>query len=260
MKVIVVANQKGGCGKTTTAINTAAALAMQGQRVLLVDLDSQGHSTLGLGFEPNSFERTVYHCLSDPHITFNDIAVETGVPDCCWLPPISCWGGRAGFTESAPGRELILGEKLRMVGVGYDYCVIDCAPPLTLLMVNALVAGDYVIVTVQAHFFALDGLKRLLETIKITCRRFHPCGVRTLGLVLTFVEDRTKLSRQVQKQMRDYFGALVMRSVIHRSVRLAEAPSAGQSILTYAPESKGAQEYEALAREIVERIEILERR
>ena len=184
MKVIVVANQKGGCGKTTTAINTAAALAMQGQRVLLVDLDSQGHSTLGLGFEPNSFERTVYHCLSDPHITFNDIAVETGVPGLLLAPSNIMLGAAERDLQNQTGRELILGEKLRMVGVGYDYCVIDCAPPLTLLMVNALVAGDYVIVTVQAHFFALDGLKRLLETIKITCRRFHPLWGADLGFGL----------------------------------------------------------------------------
>lgn len=258
MKVIVVANQKGGCGKTTTAINTAAALAMQGQRVLLVDLDSQGHSTLGLGFDPNRFQKTVYHCMAEPHTSINDVSVETHVTGLFLAPSNIMLGATELDLQGQTGRELILGEKLRMVGRDYDYCVIDCAPPLTLLMVNALVAGDYVIVTVQAHFFALDGLKRLLETIQITHKRFHPCAVKTLGLVLTFVEDRTKLSRQVQMQLREYFGPLVMKTVIHRSVRLAEAPSAGQSILSYAPESKGALEYEALAQEIVARIEALE--
>ena len=258
MKVIVVANQKGGCGKTTTAVNTAAALAMQGMRVLLVDLDSQGHSTLGLGYEPNRMEKTVYHCLTEPHTTFHEVAIETDIRGLLLAPSNIMLGTAEIDLQSQVGRELILGEKLRMVGDDYDFCVIDCAPPMTLLMINALVAGDYVIVTVQTHYYALDGLKRLMETIQITRKRFHPCAVKTLGLVLTFVEDRTRLSRQVQKQMRAYFGALVMRSVIHRSIRLAEAPSAGQSILTYAPESKGALEYEALAREIMERIERIE--
>jgi chromosome partitioning protein len=148
------------------------------------------------------------------------------------------------------GKELILSEQLRMVADQYDTCIIDCAPPLSLLMVNALVASDDVIVPVQAHYYALEGLKQLLETVHVIRNRFHPCRVTTLGLLLTFFESRTALSREIQKQLRDYFGKLVFDIVIHRTVRLAEAPSAGECIFTYAPTCKAAGEYEALAQEV----------
>jgi chromosome partitioning protein len=152
------------------------------------------------------------------------------------------------------GKELVLGEKLRMVSSQYDYCVIDCAPPLSLLMLNALVASSSVLITVQTHYYAIEGLKRLLETIHIVRRRFHPCDVKALGLLLTFVEDRTLLCRQVQKQLREFFGNLVFDTVIHRNVRLAEAPSAGESIFTYAPANHAAEEYMACSQEVIKRL------
>jgi chromosome partitioning protein len=153
------------------------------------------------------------------------------------------------------GREFVLSEQFRLVNDQYDVCVMDCPPSLGLLTLNALVASTDVIVPVQVNYFAMEGLRQLLETADIIKMNFQPCYVKILGLLLTFVEDRTLLSRQIQQQMREYFGDLVFDTVIHRTVRLAEAPSAGESILTFAPNSKGAAEYMALVEEIITREE-----
>ena len=254
MQIITVANQKGGCGKTTTAINLAAALAIMGQRVLLVDLDPQGHATLGLGYKPNELKRTVYHAMTDSSAMLSSIILGTNVNRLHLLPSNVMLASIDLELKGVSGKELILGEQLRTVSQHYDMCVIDCAPAVGVLMLNALVAGTSVLVPVQAHFYALDGLKRLIETIRLIRTRFHPCMVRPLGLLLTFVERRTSLSRRVEKGMRNLFGSLVFDTVIHKTITLAEAPSAGQSILTYAPESRGAAEYKALASEAIGRL------
>ncbi|MHC4365156.1 MAG: ParA family protein, partial [Planctomycetota bacterium] len=149
-------------------------------------------------------------------------------------------------------REFVLSEQLRMVKDRYDMCVIDCPPSLGLLTLNALIASTDVIVPVQVHYYAMEGLRQLLETANIIRVNFHPCNVKILGLLLTFVEDRTLFCKQIQQQMREFFGELVFDTVIHRTVRLAEAPSAGESILTYAPGSRGATEYTALAEEVID--------
>jgi chromosome partitioning protein len=154
---------------------------------------------------------------------------------------------------------LILGELLHAVSDRYDICLVDCAPSVGLLMVNALVASTAVIVPVQAHFYALDGLKRLLETIRIVRKRFSPCKVRALGLLLTFLESRTSLSRRVERGLRELFGPLVFQTVIHKTVSLAEAPSVGQPIISYAPSSRGSREYQALAAEALARLDRPER-
>ncbi len=253
MQIIAVANQKGGCGKTTTAINLAAALAKHGHRVLLVDFDPQGHATLGLGYDPNSFEKSAYHVMAD-YLRISAVAVGTRVSRLHLLPSNILLAAAELTLRDVPGKELILGEQLRGVARDYDLCVIDCSPSLGLLMLNALVASTGVIVPVQAHFYALDGLKRLLDTMRHIRARFYPCLVSPLGVVLTFVEDRTALSKRIETGLRGLFGALVFNTVIHKSVALAEAPSQGQSILTFAPDNKGAQEYEALAKEMVARL------
>jgi chromosome partitioning protein len=258
MQIIAVANQKGGCGKTTTAINLAAALAALGQRVLLVDFDPQGHATLGLGYDPNSFEKTVYHVMTGDFLPVSRLAVTTRVPRLHLLPSNILLAGAELSLRDVPGKELILGEQLRAAGRRYDLCVIDCSPSLGILMLNALVAGTEVIVPVQAHFYALDGLKRLLDTMRVLRTRFHPCLVRPLGLLVTFMENRTALSRRVEEGMRKLFGPLVFDTVIHKTVALAEAPSEGQCILTYAPDSRGAKEYTALAQEILSRLPVTE--
>jgi chromosome partitioning protein len=258
MQIIAVANQKGGCGKTTTAINLAAAFAQRGHRVLLVDFDPQGHATLGLGYDPNSFARTAYHVMVDSYVPVSAVAVETRIGRLHLLPSNVLLGGAEFGLRDATGKELVLGEQLRAAARRYDLCVIDCGPSLGLLMLNALVASTSVVIPVQAHFYALDGLRRLLDTIRVIRSRFYPCSVRPLGLLLTFVEDRTTLSKRIALGLRELFGPLVFETVIHKTIALAEAPSAGQCILTYAPDSRGAREYEALAAEAAARLQMPE--
>jgi chromosome partitioning protein len=255
MQIIAVANQKGGCGKTTTAVNLAAALARLGQRVLLVDFDPQGHATLGLGYDPNSFAKTAYHTMVDGYLPIATVAIATRVDRLHLVPSNIMLAAAELGLRDVQGKELVLGEQLRAVSRDYDLCVIDCAPSLGLLMVNVLVASTHVLMPVQAHFYALDGLKRLIDTVRVIRTRFHPCLVRPLGVLLTFVEDRTTLSKRIEHGMRELFGPLVFETVIHKTVALAEAPSQGQCILTYAPDSRGAREYEALAREAVARLQ-----
>ncbi len=255
MQIIAVANQKGGCGKTTTAINLAAALAAKGCKVLLVDLDPQGHAGLGLGYNPNDFDKTVYHALVGDFMPVSSIAVGTNTNRLHLLPSNVLLGGAELELRGVPGKEFILSEQLRAVSRQYDICLIDCAPSLGLLMLKALIASTHVIVPVQAHFYSLDGLKRLLETIRVVRTRFYPCTVQPLGLLLTFMEDRTLLCKRIETGLRKLFGPLVFDTMIHKNVALAEAPSAGQSVLDFAPESKGAEEHLALAKEIMTRLQ-----
>lgn len=250
MRIFTIANQKGGCGKTTTSVNLAAAFATKGKRTLVVDLDPQAHSTLGLGHNPDKQTVTIYDVLTNVQTSLANIIKRTGLEQLSVAPGNILLAGAELELTLVFGREFVLSEKLSAVKDQFDVCVIDCPPSLGMLTLNALVASTDVIVPVQAHYYAMEGLKQLLETVSIIRERFYPCYVKILGLLLTFVEERTTLSRQVQQQMREFFGELVFNTVIHRNVRLAEAPSAGQSVLTYAPDSKGAEEYRALADEI----------
>ncbi|MBP8304137.1 MAG: ParA family protein [Phycisphaerae bacterium] len=256
MRTIAVANQKGGCGKTTTAVNLAAAFATRGYRVLLVDLDPQGNATLGLGYKPTHLHSTLYHAMTQDHVRLSDVVLPTKVSRLDVAPSNVLLAGAELDLRGAPGKELVLGELLRQVAHAYDFCVIDCSPSLGLLSLNALVASTDVVAPVQVHYYALEGLQRLLDMIRVLRERFRPCAVQPLGLLLTFVDDRTLLSRRLQKGMRRHFGPLVFDTVVHAAVGLAESPSVGQTILTYAPETRAAREYLALADEALGRIGI----
>lgn len=252
MRTIAMVNQKGGCGKTTTAINTAAAFAAQGQRVLLADLDPQAHATIGLGYDPDAFDRTVYDLLSGAENNLHAVVTHTQTEGLDLLPCNVLLASAELELGAVPGKELLLGRGLADARQDYDFCVIDCPPSLGILTLNALVASTDIIVPVQVHYYALEGLKRLLETIRVIRDRFHPYSMENISLLLTFVEERRTFSRQIQQQMREIFGDLVFDTVIHRDVRLPESPSAGESILTYAPRSRAAADYRALAREITD--------
>jgi cellulose biosynthesis protein BcsQ len=252
MRAIVITNQKGGCGKTTTAVNLAAALAQKGQRVLLVDLDPQAHATLGLGYEPDSLDRTIYHSLANKQLPISKIIISTKIEGLDLVPSNVLLAKAEQELINIARKEFILADQLRTVNSKYDTCIIDCPPSLGLLTFNALVASTDVIVPVQVHYYALEGLKQLLETVKMARKRFYPCSVKILGILLTFVESKASLSQQVEQQMRQFFGNLVFDTVIHNTITLAEAPSAGESISTYAPESRGAADYMTMAEEVTD--------
>jgi chromosome partitioning protein len=251
MRVIVIANQKGGCGKTTTTVNLAAALGRKGKKVLVVDLDPQGHTTLGVGCDPESFTKTIYNAIVDLKVPISSVIAPSKTENVDVAPSNVLLSGAELDLAAVEGREFMLTEQFKTIDDLYDFCVIDCPPSLGILTLNALIASSDVIVPVQVHYYAMEGLKQLFETCEIIQEHFQPCKVKISGLLLTFVEDRLIFTRQIQQQMREFFGDLVFDTVIHRNIRLAEAPSAGQSVITYAPDSKGAQEYLALVDEIL---------
>ena len=253
MKTIAIANQKGGCGKTTTAVNLSAALAERGKRTLLVDFDPQGHSTIGLCCRSDQAGLTVYEALLNDHVAIGSVATATKVPLLDLAPSNVLLSGAELELAGVAGREFVLSEKLSSVLDRYDCCIIDCAPSLGLLTLNALLASTGVIVPVQAHYYAAEGLRQFFETANIIEERFSPHCLSILGVLLTLVEKNTLLSRNIRDQMRELFGYLVFDTVIHKSVRLAEAPSASESILTYAPDSRAADEYRSLADELMNR-------
>ena len=249
MRTIAVANQKGGCGKTTTSVNLSAALAQSGKCVLLIDLDPQGHATLGVGLEPEGFKKTIYDAIVDPYMPLESVVVDTQFDGLYLAPSNVLLSGAEPEITPRYARERLLRQEIEKLNGRYDFCIIDCSPSLSLLTLNALVASSDVIIPVQTHYYALEGLRQLLETISVVRERFNS-SLRILGVLLTFFESRTLLSRQVRRETEEYFGKLVLNTVIHKCVRLAEAPSAGEPVLTYDSQCKGAQEYMALAEEI----------
>jgi chromosome partitioning protein len=232
-------------------VTLAAALAEQQKNVLLLDLDPQAHATLGFGLDPDDLEKTVYEAATCPGVRLADVLVPTAMPRLTLAPSSVMLAGADVELARTAGRELILGGLLKPVRDKYDVCVMDCAPSFGVLTIGALVAASDVIVPVQAHYYSLEGLRRVLETIRLIRDRFHPCSAENLRILLTLVEGRTTLSKQIQLQMREIFGTLIFQTVIHNDVRLCEAPSAGESVLQYAPRSRGAREYRAVAAEIL---------
>ncbi|MWD27085.1 AAA family ATPase [Aquicoccus sp. SCR17] len=251
-KIIAIANQKGGVGKTTTALNLGAALAEQGHRVLLVDLDPQGNASTGIGVEPDNREYTTYELLLED-IDLDVVIQPTSVANLSIVPATVDLSSADIELFSSEKRSFLLHDALRQPGMdrfGWDFVLIDCPPSLNLLTVNAMVAAHSVLVPLQSEFFALEGLSQLMLTIREVRQSANP-DLRIEGIVLTMYDRRNNLSQQVEADARDNLGDLVYRTVIPRNVRVSEAPSYALPVLAYDPNSKGAEAYRALAQELL---------
>jgi chromosome partitioning protein len=248
-KSIAVANQKGGVGKTTTAVNLAAIIANWGNRVLLVDADPQGNATSGIGIQRGSFRRNLYHSivLDEP---LSAITVQSPIAGLDVIPSSKDLAGAEIELVEIEQREFRLKRALSTVEDSYDYVIIDCPPSLGLLTLNALTAARSLLVPIQCEYYALEGVTELFDTLA-RIRRLHNPGLMIEGLLLTMYDERTNLSAAVAADLRDFYGLQVFQTVIPRNVRLAEAPSYGKPIITYDAHSKGAEAYSQLAREII---------
>lgn len=251
-RCIAIANQKGGVGKTTTAINLGAALAAEGQRVLVIDLDPQGNASTGLGIDPDQRNYTTYDLLIEG-MALREIVLPTGV-DNLWIAPATTDLSSADVElVSNENRAFLLKDALTpAVLAGFDIVLMDCPPSLNLLTVNAMVAADAVLVPLQSEFFALEGLSQLMLTIREVRQSANP-ALRIEGVVLTMYDVRNNLCRQVEEDARDNLGDLVYQTRIPRNVRLSEAPSYALPILQYDPTSRGSEAYQELAREVLAR-------
>ncbi len=247
--IISVVNQKGGCGKTTTAVNLSACLAARGFRVLLIDLDPQGNASLGLGID-TAGEAGSYQLLVDDACTVDSVIRPTGIYNLDIIPAGIALSGADLDLAGATGRESILKSKLGSLNERYEFSFIDCSPSLSLLTVNALAAADEVLIPLQAHYYALEGMKLLFSSINIVKNRLN-YGLSIMGILPTFYDQRMAICREVLTGLRDYFGRRVMKTVIRINSKLTEAPSAREPIHIYAPHSRGAQDYGELAEEVL---------
>ncbi|MBI4947700.1 MAG: ParA family protein [Bacteroidetes bacterium] len=253
-KIIAIANQKGGVGKTTTAINLAASFAVLEHRTLLVDADPQANSTSGVGFDPKNIKSSIYECMIDddnPH----DIILNTQTPNLDLLPAHIDLVGAEIELINLPQRERMMKKVFEKIKDDYDFIIIDCSPSLGLVTVNALTAADSVMVPVQCEYFALEGLGKLLNTIKIVQNKLNT-ALELEGILLTMYDSRLNLSKQVVEEVKLHFQNIVFDTIIHRNVRAAEAPSFGETIIMHDAGSIAAVNYLNLAREILQKNEL----
>ncbi len=250
-RIIGVANQKGGVGKTTTAINLAASLAVLEFKTLLVDADPQANSTTGVGFDLHNVNISLYECMIN-NATADEVILKSEVPNLYLIPSHIDLVGAEIEMINYPERELVLKNLLKPVQDDYDFIVIDCSPSLGLITVNALTAADSVIVPVQCEFFALEGLGKLLNTIKIVQNRLNT-ELEIEGILMTMYDGRLRLCNQVVSEVRRHFDEMVFSTIIHRNTRLSEAPSFGKPAILYDSESKGAINYLNLAKEVLQK-------
>lgn len=249
--IIAIANQKGGCGKTTTTINLSACIAEKGFRTLLVDIDPQAHATIGLGIESHTLKKSMYEVLIDPSLGFKEIIIKTPFPNLDIAPSNLTLSGAEIELVNIIGRENLLRDNLNNnLGEQYRYILIDCPPSLSLLTVNALTAADYTLIPVQTHYFPLEGMRQLLNTIEIVKNRLNR-NLEILGIVPTLFDKRTNIAKEILEGIREYFKDKVLNSVINVNVKLIEAPSAGRPITVYDPKSAGARDYNNLCEEIL---------
>ena len=250
-KVIAIANQKGGVGKTTTTINLGASLAAEGKKVLIIDADPQANATSGYGIDPRTMTSSIYECLVDDY-PLDGSQVKTCVEGLDLVGSRIDLAGAEIELVSKPERERILLKVIESVRQAYDFILIDCSPSLGLITVNALTAADSVIIPVQAEYFALEGITKLLNTIRIIKTRLNP-SLDIEGFLLTMYDARLRLANQIYEELKGHFGDMVFDAVIPRNIRLSEAPSHGLPALLYAPESRGATSHVVLARELIAR-------
>ncbi len=250
-KIIAVANQKGGVGKTTSAINLAACLGVLEQKTLLVDADPQANATSGVGIDPKTVKTGIYECLLN-EVNAKDIIIPTENPNLDLIPAHIDLVGAEIEMISLPNREMMMKHALNDLKEEYDFIIIDCSPSLGLITVNALTAADSVIIPVQCEYFALEGLGKLLNTIKIVQSRINT-KLAIEGILLTMFDSRLRLANQVVEEVKMHFQELVFNTIIHRNTRLGEAPSHGETIIMHDASCKGSVNYLNLAREILQK-------